>query len=130
MAYDPTQTDPTVAFYTLSFVTGGFTQMNPPRIHQASWSHLTKAASGMLSAGFRYGISPNTATWRNAPPAEASVPQYAAASGNYPGGFEVGLIGSSAGVQVMTRCLLVSRGAIRQTIWNDLTMVHNARDAW
>jgi len=130
LAYDPSQTDPATAFYNLNFAAGTYTAMATPRIPQASWSILTKAASGILSGGFRYGIAPNTAGWRNAPPSTAAVPQYATASTTYPGGFEVGLIGSSAGVQVLTRSLLVARGAVRQTIYNDLTMVHNAKDAW
>jgi type II secretory pathway pseudopilin PulG len=130
-AWDPTQADPNSyalesAFYTLS---GG--NLNPAAwpvaIQEGHVTYLTHVSSGLLSNGFFYGVSPNSSLWSGVP---ATVPEYAAASGSFPGGFEVGISGNAAGVQVMLRSLLVAQGASPKVVWNDQTMVDNVRDVW
>jgi type II secretory pathway pseudopilin PulG len=130
-AWDPTQADPNSyatesAFYTLS---GG--NLNPAAwpvaIQEGYVTYLSYVSSGLLSNGFFYGISPNSSLWSNVP---ASVPEYATASGSFPGGFEVGISGNAAGVQVMLRSLLVAKGSAPEVVWNDQTMVDNVRDVW
>ena len=130
-AWDPTQADPNSyatesAFYTLSG--GNLVQATwPVAIQEGHVTYLTHVSSGLLSNGFAYGVSPNSSLWSDVP---ATVPEFAAASGSFPGGFEVGISGNAAGVQVMLRSLLVAKGAAPKVVWNDQTMVDNVRDVW
>ena len=126
-AYDSTVDDPTQAFITLTNGSYSGTPIGSPTITQASWSYITSVSSGILSSGFNYGVSSNSATWTSAP---AAVPQFTTASGNFPGGFEVGMIGNAAGLEVLTRSLLVAQGAAPRIVWNDQVMTHNTRDVW
>lgn len=126
-AYDPSQTDPTLAFVPLTSGSYTNTPIANPTINQASWSYLTRISSGILSSGFNYGVSANSVTWKSAP---AAVPQFTTASGSFPGGFEVGMIGNAGGLEILTRTLLVAQGGSPRIVWNDQTMTHNARDIW
>jgi len=132
-AWDPTANDPTnLCFYSLSAATSTASPVNPVSITEAGVTALTRVSSGILSHGFQYGIAPNSGLFADCP---AAVPQYAVtgSSGSatlFPGGFEVGIAGNSAGRQVLTRCLLVAKGAAPRVVWNDQTMVHNVRDVW
>ncbi len=124
-AWDPTATDPVTAFYMLS---GGTANSVPPQaLTEGYVTYLTRTTSGLLSNGFFYGVSPNSSLWSSVP---ATVPEYAAASSSFPGGFEVGMSGNAAGVEVMIRSLLVAKGAAPKVVWNDQTMVNNVRDVW
>ena len=132
-AWDPTASDPTSnAFYSLSAATSVASPINPGSIAEAVVTPLTRITSGILSQGFSYGIGPNEAMFADSP---ADVPQYAVsgtsgAATQFPGGFEVGVSGNSAGRQVLIRSLLVAKGAAPRVSWNDQTMVHNMRDVW
>jgi type II secretory pathway pseudopilin PulG len=132
LAWDPTQTDIRAAFYTLA-TTGATTPLTAVSaggnitIPEAYSQALTRVSSGLLSNGFGYGISPNSANWSSSP---VSVPLFATANGNFPGGFEVGISGSAAGREVLTRMVLVGQGATPKIQYNEDTMVHNVRDVW
>ncbi|HEY5040279.1 MAG TPA: hypothetical protein VIJ93_14530, partial [bacterium] len=127
-AWDPTQTDPNKAFYTSTAASGVFTPFTPmTKIFEGVVNSLTRVSSGILSTGFFYGISPNSALWTASP---VVVPQFGIAAASFPSGFEVGISGSSAGREVMIRSLLVAQGSAPKIIWNDQTMVHNVRDTW
>lgn len=127
-AWDPTGSDPGQSFYTLSATTGLPTfKPWPVNIVEGNVTSLTRVSSGILSNGFFYGISPNSSGWSDAP---ATVPAYGVAAGSFPGGFEVGVAGSSTGREVMIRSLLVAQGAAPRVIWNDQSMVTNIRDVW
>ncbi len=133
LAYDPSQNLPyvaasTYAFYQLSNATGSFTGIASPIIYQADWNYLTQTSTGVLSSGgFAYGISGNSSAWAAAP---QTVPQFGTASGDFPGGFEVGYMGDTAGLQILTRSLLVGKGAAPRISWNDTTMIHNTKNVW
>lgn len=92
-------------------------------------TYLCQVMSGIVSRGFGYGISPNTANWANAPSADP-VPIYATASGLFPGGFEVQLIGPPAGRQVMIRSSWVAKGAAPKIAFNALTSIQTIKDNW
>jgi len=126
-AYDPSQTDPTQSFIPLTNGSYSTVPNASPTITQASWTYLTRISSGILSSGFNYGISSNSVTWKSAP---AVVPLFTTASGSFPGGFEVGMIGNAGGLEVLTRSLVVAQGAVPRIVWNDQTMTHNTRDLW
>ncbi|HVZ80147.1 MAG TPA: type II secretion system protein [bacterium] len=127
-AWDPAQSNPANAFYNLT-TAGGFGVAGATIIAQSNGcNYLTKTPSGILSGGFLYGICGNNSSWKDKPP--PTVPIYATASGNYPGGFEVGIMGKGAGVQVLTRYLTVAKGNAPRIVWNDLTTIHNTKDVW
>jgi len=126
-AWDPSQVDPDLAFYDLH-TDGTYTVTSPVVITESQALPLTRVTSGILSTGFGYGISPNTGSWVEAPPVR--VPLYGTATGSFPGGFEVGISGTSAGRQVMTHFLLVAKGAAPRVAYNVSEMVHNIRDTW
>ncbi len=128
--FDPTQTTPSTAFYTLS---GGssFIAVAPASITEGPVTVLSHIFTGVISSGFGYGVSPNSTLFPGDP---VTVPQFATAAtatGSYfPGGFEVGISGESEGMQVMVRQALVAQGAAPNIIWNNNVSVVNVRDTW
>lgn len=126
-AWDPTQSMPVSAFYTLDNNGNANNVTAAVTIQEAQALILTHVSSGILSNGFGYGIAPNSANW---PSATATVPLFAVANGNFPGGFEVGITGNATGRSVLTRLVVSAKGASPMVISNDVTMVHNVRDLW
>jgi hypothetical protein len=130
LAWDPSQTAMTngssYAFYTLSghTMTGSASQAIPYQ----SWTPLSRTSSGLI-APFSYGISGNFSNLAGDPP-PPNVPQYAAVNGSFPGGFEVGLEGANAGMQVFIRSLLIAHGNSRSLIWDNEESISGARDVW
>lgn len=127
---DPTATAPASLFYDLQ--TGGvYPKPNTTlKIAPYRYSYLTKTpyGTGILSSGFLYGISPNSALWTQQTAAPAKVPEYASASTTFPGGFEVGLSGTTAGREIMLRSVLVAKGAAPKVEVDDMNTVVEARD--
>jgi type II secretory pathway pseudopilin PulG len=134
IAYDSTQQAVTNAFYTISYNTpvgsspAAFASIGSPTIAQAAVTYLCQVPTGIISRGFFYGISPNTASWNQAP--SVTVPLYATAAAPFPGGFEVGLSGDPSGRQVLLRSCWVGLGAAPKVAYNDLTSVQSIRDDW
>jgi type II secretory pathway pseudopilin PulG len=133
--WDPSQTDPSQAFVT--FGTSGAValfagQAGTYKIPQEQSLVLTRVSSGILSNGFGYGICPNTIGWKDSPP--IAVPQYAptptTAGAPFPGGFEIGVGGVSAGRKVLVRAAWVAKGASPKVEYNDISMVNAVRDVW
>lgn len=125
LAYDPTESTAANAFFSLS---GGAMNSITANIVRADSTIVSQVSSGILTSGFFYGVCGNTAGWYLAP--SAKVPLYAAASGNFPGGFEVGIVGSGAGMQVLTRMMLVAQGASPQAVWYDNSSISSVKDLW
>lgn len=91
---------------------------------------ITNPQSSVLNGGFRYGIHPNTDTWSQA---VAKVPCYAAESGDFPGGFEVGVVGTTNGREVFIRQVLAAQGAFgakRNVISAELSTDITCRDIY
>ncbi len=129
LAWDHTQTDPALAFYSLD-TAGNINFQGSQNINEASWANISKSSSGILTGGFNYGISGNV-TGGGELPTEVKVPMYAAANSPYPGGFEVGLSGGSGiGKQVLFRSLLLAKGGSPRVVLNDNTSIVNIRDVW
>lgn len=125
-AWDPTQSTPTAnTFYNLT-AGGGINLSLTASIQEGIVTKVTRISSGIMSSGFNYGIMPNSSLY-NAP---IQVPLFAAASGQFPSGFETGISGSSDGMEVLTREALVAKGASPIPIVYQTTMIHNARDVW
>jgi hypothetical protein len=124
LGYDPTQETFSSAFYNLN---ASLSSATVNSITEAAVTVLTSGNSGILTGGFGYGVCPNSSVWGSAP---VSVPEFGVASGNFPGGFEVGISGTGAGKTVMLRQLLVAKGAAPKIIWNDQSFVTNVRDTW
>jgi len=134
--YDPTQTDPTLAFTNFGSVAFGtsspaFTSDPNYVVPMDVATNVTKCPSGILTSGFRYGISPNSNNWRSSP---VQVPLFAPVTTvgvAFPNGFEVVTGGGAAGRQVMIRSVWVAEGAITpRAVYNDVNMVDYARDVW
>lgn len=135
-AWDPTQTDPSQAFVTFggaSYGTAstGVTGVNGTyTIPMETYYNVTKVQPGILSTGFRYGISPNSANWKSAP---VQVPLFATGAGAFPSGFEVAAGSNSSGRQVMLRSVWVAEGANGgkvRAVYNDINMVDEIADNW
>src|SRR5581483_10008686 len=67
MALDTSQVVPSTAFYQLANGSYPASPVANPVITQYTWTNLTRVSSGLLSNGFNYGISGNTANWGAAP---------------------------------------------------------------
>lgn len=131
-AVDTTASVPVSLFYDVP--SGQFypTADAPLTITQYRATYLTRMAFGtgvFGGSGFFYGISPNTSLWGTAGgPRVAAVPRFATAANPFPGGFEVGLTGTSAGREVMVRSVLVAKGAVPQIEGDDLNTIIEAKD--
>ncbi|MCK4533126.1 hypothetical protein KAU39_05015, partial [bacterium] len=123
-AWDCSEDDVTAAFYSLT--AGG--SINADAAHTISQDSIDdiKMLTGISGSGFKYGVSFNTSTGfqTNKP-----VPQFAAASGHFPGGFEVLVVGSSGGRQVFVRLVLVSQGVGGIQVEEQIILC-NVRDLW
>jgi prepilin-type N-terminal cleavage/methylation domain-containing protein len=124
LAWDPTQSVVTSAFYTLNSA-GVTAAVSGQTIPQSDWTYMTHMSPGIMSNGFKYGVASNSPPWNYVP----AVPLYGLAASNL-GGFEVGLEGNSLGEQVLLRCLLVAQGSAPKIIYNDMTSVDTIRDVW
>jgi hypothetical protein len=91
---------------------------NEPRV-------LTVMMQGIMGGGFRYGISPNSASWSKAP---KIVPRYAAINQNFPGGFEVIIVGPPSARCVLIRSVLVAQGSMSHVIGDDLSVTRTVTD--
>ena len=128
VAVDPSQTTVGTAFYSVTV--SGATVMpaiGSPTIQQFQWKNLTYVEGGVLTGGFQYGVACNKYQWGDLP---VVVPQFGVTNVSYPGGFEVGLAGTAAGREVLTRCVLAAKGAAPKVETNDIVVSTNARDVW
>jgi hypothetical protein len=125
-SWDPTCTSATGAFFTLSSG-GAITLSSGHNIQKSRHMVLTRILTGIMGRGYKYGISPNSSGWANAP---VTIPNFATASGSFPGGFEVVVVGSSMGRRVLVRMVLVAQGAMAKILGNDQTIVCSAHDVW
>ena len=94
---------------------------------------LTHMFTGTMGGGFRYGISCNTVDAANNviwSGISKKIPQYAIASGNFPGGFEVIVVGSTSGRKVLIRSVLVAEGTMPGLIADDQVVLCSTRDLW
>jgi len=89
-----------------------------PRLSLRYWTYMNQMGMGRI---FRYGVAPNNAA--------RQIPRYGIASGLFPGGFEVGVIGSPAARQVLMRVNHVVQ-VFGATSYNDQMMVGYARDVY
>lgn len=131
--WDSDQQAATLAFFNMNYnvhVTSSpatFQQVTHPSITQASVTYLCKIPNGIISRGFSYGTSPNSAGWKNAP---IKVPIYGTASGLFPGGFEIGISGSATGRNILIRSVLAAKGAAPRAVGNDISIIQSIRDVW
>ena len=137
IAYDPSQSDPSQAFVSFGGAVGyggspgsAVTLTNYTILNETT-TNLTRVTAGILTNGFRYGVSPNTINWKNCP---VQIPLYAtvmAAGTEFPNGFEVATGGNSSGREVMIRSVWVAEGASNpRAVYNDINMVDYIRDIW
>jgi hypothetical protein len=91
---------------------------------------LTTITNGILSGGFEYGIACNSNQYNAGWSSPVPVPEYATVTGNFPGGFEVGIFGNPDAREVFIRIALVAQGAFPGLVYNDLSSLSTVWDAW
>ena len=125
-AWDPTVTSPSSAFYSLN--TGGsMSGVSGHMIQQDTQKEMTKFARGILWGRYRAGISPNTG---GSFTTTQTVPKYAAASGYFPAGFEIGIIGPRSAHRVFIRMVLAAEGPSNLKVAYENTVLISARNLW
>ena len=129
-AWDSSQNAAASAFYSISSV-GALTAVGSvPVLAQSGDSRMAPAAmikplTGILGAGYRYGVSPNTSGSFSIP---YTVPEFGVASGKFPSGFEVVVVGSSSAREILLRLVVVAQGAFKGNIASQQVTVATARD--
>jgi prepilin-type N-terminal cleavage/methylation domain-containing protein len=124
-AWDPSQNTAASAFYSLN-ASGAVTALGTaPTLTQSSAAAMIKPITGTLGVGYRYGVAPNTSAAFNIP---YTVPQFGTASGLFPSGFEIVVVGSSSAREVLLRLVLTAQGAFKGYIANQKITVATARD--
>ena len=113
-------------FFTLGG-SGVITSSATHQIQRDKYKILTQMTTGIMGGGYRYGISPNSAGWGRAPKV---VPVYATASGNFPSGFEVVIVGSAGARKVLVRSVLVAQGSMKSILADERLIISSARDLW
>jgi hypothetical protein len=126
-AWDTDDFNASSAFYTFTLANGTMSVSAAHILPQYKCTVLTNIITGIVIGGYRYGISANSAGWATAP---KSVPIYATAAGAFPGGFEVAIVGSSSGREILLRSVLVAQGTMRGIAADDMQVIASARDLW
>ena len=127
----PSATSSTVAFssFTRTSTDSGTIDSSPLHtIQRHDSTILTKLTTGIMGAGYMYGVSPNAAAGDGS--FKKTVPAYAAASGNFPAGLEIGITGSSSGRQVLIRSVVIAKGSVMKMMADEEVIVCSARDIW
>lgn len=125
-AWDPTVTSPSSAFYSLNAV--GTTTAQPGHyLQQDSYKEMTRFARGVIWGKYRAGVSPNTGGSLNT---NQPVPEYATASGKFPSGFEIIIIGPRSAHRVFIRLVLVAEGASNLLVAYENSVLNSARNLW
>jgi type II secretory pathway pseudopilin PulG len=121
-AFDTSSRNVSNCFYTID--SGGALSLSSNHvIAQQTCNNVIKMTTGILGWTLRYGISYNTNASR------VTVPIFAAASGDFPGGFEVVAVGPSGGRQVFIRIVLCSMSAAG-TNYMEQPLLVSLRDIW
>jgi hypothetical protein len=130
-AWDSEETDVDHMFYELRRTGGGYVLHSDYSIQCADDLPcpvvLTKTLTGVTGGGFRYGISPNSNSWAQAP---KTVPSYTQPNGQFPGGFEVLIAGPQTSRQIRIRSVLVAQGNMPNIIGDELSTTVNSPDVW
>jgi hypothetical protein len=104
MAWDPGKDLSAPAFYTVDGA-GTLTAVTPARFTVTTKSLCGEFAGGRISGAMEYSVCPNS----NPPFAiRDTIPMFATASGNFPGGLEFQIVGQSGARKVLTRLVTAS----------------------
>jgi len=110
-----------------SSMVGSIASAPAHKVQQNSVKTLTKVMMGIMGSAYQYGVAPNTADMSGI---FHPVPRFATVSGAYPGGFEVGVVGPTAGRKVLVRSVLYATGAMNHPITDEKLIIAVARDIW
>jgi len=88
---------------------------------------LTSLVMGIMGGAYQYGVSANTAGMTGN---TRTVPAFATTSGTFPAGFEVGVIGPTAGRKVLVRSVIYASGPMNRPIMDEKLIIAVARDIW
>jgi len=130
----------TKTFYRLAKTGPTSGNINPQPNHiieKYQYTILTEMATGIMGGGYGYGISGNSVNRNSAGTvisylwsAPKEVPQYGITSGDFPGGFEVVIVGPASGRKVLLRSVLVAQGSMPGILADDQLVLCSARDLW
>ena len=129
--WSPSASSTGVAFssFTRTSVSTAILQASSPHaIAREKSKVLTAITTGLMGAGYMYGISPNAASGNGS--FKKTVPAYATVSGSFPAGLEIGITGSSAGRQVLIRSVMIAKGTVMKMIADEEVVICSARDIW
>lgn len=124
-AWDSASTVSTGAFFSMS--AGGALTSVPSHQIAMTGDEMEKIASGITIGGYRYGVSPNTSASFNT---GVTVPALGTASGNFPGGFEIAIVGPTGSRKVFIRLALAATGSFKGSLADLSTALYSARDLW
>lgn len=99
--------------------------ITPLRIQPDRNSSLLKILTGITSQ-YSYGVSPNSGNQASRNP----VPAFAKSNGDFPGGFEVQVVGNAMARQVYMRLVLMARGADGIIRSNEAVCLTSTKDVW
>lgn len=122
----PSEMDVSSAFYTLEG-DGSLNLSASHNIEKHQHKVLTDILTGIMGSGYRYGISPNTSGWNEAP---KTVPLYGEADDDFPAGFEIAIVGQSGGRKVLIRSVLVAQGSSLHAVGDEMQHITSVRDLW
>lgn len=123
--WNPSETNVSAAFSAFG-ANGTMTAAPSHYVAKNKQSILTSIITGIIGSGYKYGISSNSAGWTRAPKV---VPVYAAASGSFPGGFEIAVVGPSGGRKVLIRSVIVAQVGNNFSA-DEKLLICDTRDIW
>ncbi|MCG3206003.1 MAG: hypothetical protein KCHDKBKB_02729 [Elusimicrobia bacterium] len=129
-AWDPSVEDATTAFYELDGVNGFITSIPSGSllVQKKESRPLLTLKTGRAMGGFHYGVCPNTTF--SVTQTLHTVPEFALASNDFPGGFEVASMGNSGAVQYYLRLVLAAEGSFSGTISKEQFRLVTVRNIW
>ena len=122
LAWDPGKPVSTPAFYDLAS-NGSMTSNANPTFTVTLTSLLPQFTGGRISGRMEYSVGLNASTPL---PLQDLIPQFATASSNFPGGFEVQIVGPTRSRKVMIR-LVLAYGSLGQYNSQPASVIASAR---
>jgi prepilin-type N-terminal cleavage/methylation domain-containing protein len=125
-AWDSSTGTASAAFYALGS-DGSLTLDSSPTILQKSARSLIRIVTGITWGDYRYGVSPNTSA---AFETNNPVPEFAAASGSFPSGLEILVVGPDSSRQILLRLVMAAEGSFRGVVTQEQIGYALARDLY
>jgi len=126
MAWDPTATDPSNAFYVINLA-ATLPNTATHKLVMDEQEDMTRFAKGIMWGRYRSGISPNTG---GSAKTSQIVPEFGLPSGYFPSGFEVTVIGPRSAHRIFIRLVLIAEGPLNFLLAYENSVLNSARNLW